>query len=104
MSKIVPQIVKGEISNQVPFILLGRMLERTEPMVNAIFCEMCASLRSKDIYRLWITTAVLEIVVEWTACFIQEVNVAELFPFMSNMQPPDLRTNMRMFPQLLTPT
>ena len=56
MCKIVPQNMKGEISDKFPLVPVGLPLEGAGPMVNAIFRETRTSLRGEDVDALWITT------------------------------------------------
>src|SRR5260221_10504809 len=94
MGKIMPKIVKTEISDEVPFFVVGVSFEGAKPSVNAIFGEMRASLRGEHIGTGGITPTVLKIVMERTTRFIQQINIAKLFSFVPNMKPANLRTDM----------
>src|SRR5579863_4326544 len=86
--------MKGEVGDEFPLLPVGLPFEGAEPMVNAIFCETWASLRGEDVGALCITTTMLDVVIQGTTYFIQQINVSELFPFVSNMKPANLWTHM----------
>src|SRR6266487_242403 len=91
--------MKAEILDQFPFLFVCPLLQRAKPRVNTIFGEVQASLRGKNISTLLLTSPMLNIVVEGTACFIEQINIAKLLSLVSNMYPADFRTDMGMLHQ-----
>ena len=83
MREIVPQVMKREIGDEVPLLLVGLPFEGAEPMVNAIFRKTWTSLGGKDVDAFWVTPTMLEVVVEGTTRFVEQINIPELFPLVS---------------------
>src|SRR6266567_992581 len=97
--KIVAQIMKREVSDQLPLLVVGTPFEATEPLVNAIFGETRTPLGGKDIRAGMLTPAVLEVVVQGTARLVQQIDVTELLTLLSDMEPANLWTDMGVFYQ-----
>jgi hypothetical protein len=87
MCKIVTQIMKGEIGDKFPLVLVCLPFEGAEPMVNAVFREMRTSLGGEDVDAPWVTSTMLDVVIQRATRFVQEINVPELFPFVPDMEP-----------------
>src|SRR5713226_6348440 len=87
--------MEGEIVDQLPLSPRRPSLERPEPVVNPLLSQALAALRGKDIYSINITASP-EILIQWLARFVDEIDIAPLASFITNMQPPDLRTDMGM--------
>jgi hypothetical protein len=99
MREIMPQVMEAEIGDEFPLFMIGLSFEDTKPVVNAVFCEVSASLRSKDVRTLLLTSTMLNVVVERTASFVQQINITELLSFMADVQPADFRADMGMLHQ-----
>src|SRR5258708_25824396 len=91
--------MKAEIGDEIPFLFVCLSFEGAKPMMNTVFCQMRTPLRGKDKDTLRVTSAVLDIVIEGTACFVEEINVTKFFPFVTHMQPANLRAHMGMLHQ-----
>src|SRR6266571_3184751 len=96
MSEIMPQVMKREITNQSPLLLVGPTFQRPEPMVNACLSQLVVPLRRKHIGTALITTTVPKIVIKGASGFIEQINITEFLPFVSHMEPPNLGSNMGM--------
>lgn len=59
--EIVTQIMKGEISDEFPFLFVCLPFEGAEPMVNAIFCETWTALGGENIGTRSIASTMLDI-------------------------------------------
>src|SRR5207237_3278062 len=99
MRKIMAQIMKRESSDEFPFLVVGLPLEAPEPLVNAIFGETRTPLGGKDVGTRSLTPAMLEVVIQGATCLVQQIDVTELLALVSDMEPADLRTHMRVFHQ-----
>src|SRR5438874_6844496 len=97
MRKIVAQIMKREVSDQLPLLAVSVPFEATEPLVNPIFGETRTPLGGKDIWAGALTPAVLEVVVQGTACFVQQIDVTKLLALVSDVEPANLWTDMGVF-------
>jgi len=87
MGKVVAQIVKGDIVDKVPLGLRGTRFEGPKPVMDAGFSQAFITLRNEDVGARNVTTAVEEVVVEWAARFVVEVNIADLAAFVADVQP-----------------
>ena len=85
MRKIVAQIMKREVCDEFPFLVIGVPLEASEPLVNAIFGQTRTTLGGKDVDALWITPAMLEVVIQGAARLVQQIDVTELLALVSNV-------------------
>jgi hypothetical protein len=94
MREIMPQVMEAEIGDEFPLFVIGLSFEGTKPVVDPIFGEVCASLRSKDVLTLLLTSTMLNVVVERTASFVQQINITELLSFMADTHPTDFRADM----------
>src|SRR2546423_15156846 len=97
MRKIVAQIMKREVSDQLPLLAVSVPFEALEPLVNAIFGETRTPLGGKDIWAGALTPAVLEVVVQGTACLVQQIDVTKLLALVSDVEPANLWTDMGAF-------
>src|SRR5947209_18479587 len=97
MRKIVAQIMKREVSDQLPLLAVSVPFEATEPLVNAIFGETRTPLGGKDIRAALLAPAMLEILKERTACLVQQIDVTKLLALVSDVQPANLWTDMGVF-------
>jgi carboxylesterase type B len=77
MRKIVAQIMKREVSDQLPLLVVGLTFEATEPLVNPIFSEPRAPLGGKDVGIGALTSAMLEVVIQGTAIHLAERQVRQ---------------------------
>src|SRR5207237_10558904 len=77
MRKIVAQLMKREVSDQLPLLAVSVPFEATEPLVNAIFGETRTPLGGKDIRAALLAPAMLEILKERTACLVQQIDVTK---------------------------
>src|SRR5436190_9344721 len=87
MRKIAAQIMKREVSDQLPLLAVSVPFEALEPLVNPIFGETRTPLGGKDIWAGALTPAVLEVVVQGTACFVQQIDVTKLLALVSDVDP-----------------
>ena len=94
MRKIVAQIMKREVSDQLPLLVVGTPLEALEPLVNAIFGETRTPLGGKDVGTGALTPSMLEVIIQGTARFVQQIDVTKLLTLVSNMEPANLWTGM----------
>src|SRR5437660_2073579 len=99
MRKIMAQIMKRESSDEFPFLVVGLPLEALEPLVNAIFGGTRTPRGRKDVGTRALTPAMLEVVIQGATCLVQQIDVTELLALVSDMEPADLRTHMRVFHQ-----
>src|SRR5207244_12815355 len=99
MRKIMAQIMNRESSDEFPFLVVGLPLEAPEPLVNAIFGETRTPLGRKDVGTRALTPAMLEVVIQGATCLVQQIDVTELLALVSDMEPANLRTHMRVFHQ-----
>src|SRR5438445_3233888 len=95
MSKIMAQIMEGEISNVLPLALRRPSLEGAEPVVDAFFGQALAALGRKDIDTLGITRG-LQVFIEGLARFVHQIDITPLAPLIAHMQPPYFWTDMSM--------
>ncbi len=78
MCEIVPQIMKREVSNQLPMILVRLAFEGAEPVMDACLGELGMTPRREDIRADLIAPAVPKIVIEGASRLIEQVDVTEL--------------------------
>jgi hypothetical protein len=97
MGEIVPQIMKREVSNQFPLLLVRLAFQCPEPVMDASFGELGLTLRREDIGAALIAPAVPKIVIEGASRFIEQIDVTELLSLVSDTEPADLGSNMRVF-------
>src|SRR5258708_30675748 len=94
MSKVVAQVMKRHIGDQLPLVLGGMPLEGPKPVVNTRLGELLMALRGKDVGAFSLSSTVQQIVMKWPTCFIEQIDVAELIAFVSHMQPTNLWSHM----------
>src|SRR5438105_4584520 len=87
--------MEGKIVNQFPLAFRCTSLKRPEPVVNPLLSQAFAALRCKDIRSIDITASP-KILIQWLTRFVDEIDIAPLAAFITNLQPSDLRTNMGM--------
>src|SRR5437660_997777 len=85
--------MEGKIVNQFPLALRCPRLKRPEPVVNPLLGQAFATLRCKDIYLINITASP-KILIQWLTRFVDEIDIAPLAAFITNMEPPNLWTDM----------
>lgn len=74
MGEVMAWVVKGNVSNHIPFLLRCLLLERAEPLMNAKFGQVGATLGGEDIWAGFIAATVLEIEVEgWRTSFKRSI-------------------------------
>src|SRR5258708_6786824 len=95
VGEVVAQVMESEIVNQFPLPPGGTSLERPKPVVDSFLGQALTTLGCKDVGSISISTR-LEILIERLSCLIHEIDVAPLSALITNIQPPDFRTNMRM--------
>src|SRR5215472_18331714 len=91
--------MKREVCDEFPLLVVGVPLEAAEPLVDAIFSETRTALGGKDVGTGLLAPAMLEVVIQGAARLVQQIDVAELLALVSDMQPANLWTNMRVFHQ-----
>jgi len=95
MREVVPQVMEGQIMDICPLVFRRLRFEHAEPVVNAFFSQAIATLRCKDICSIGFATSP-KILIQRLACFVDEIDIAPLAAFITNMEPPDFWTDMSM--------
>src|SRR5258708_9278529 len=97
MSKVMTEIMEGHITNECCFCLGRHRFELFEPLVDSSLPKLptiefsfwnreCFPLRGEHIVAFSCSFSLLEILVEWLSCCVQEDNVPIFLPFMSHME------------------
>jgi hypothetical protein len=95
MSKIMAQIVKAEIRDEFPLLMVRLLLKGAKPVVNAVLAQSLIPLGGEDVGTSLIATSMLQVSMKRAACLVQEVDIAELSAFMPDVQPTNFWADMR---------
>jgi hypothetical protein len=95
MSKIMTEVMEGQISDMVPLVFGGPRFQVTEPVMDPFLGLPRASLREKYICSLRIARG-LQVLIEGFARFVHQIDLAPFAAFMTHPQPAHLRPDMRM--------